>query len=73
MIHHFTLKEVKLNETDLSAQEKTENERARLQKKNEHQKRQKRFEEKKSKGKKEIVCVIQINSNAEKKRIKKKN
>ena len=36
------IEEVKDNETDLSAKEKTENERAWLQKKNEQQKWQKR-------------------------------
>ena len=41
-------KEERRNETDLSAEGKTEKERAWLQKENEHQERKKRFEEKKT-------------------------
>ena len=36
MMHGFYIEGGKKNETDLSAKEKTEDERARLQKKNEH-------------------------------------
>lgn len=42
MMHGFYIEGGKKNETDLSAKEKTEDERARLQKKNEHQEWQKR-------------------------------
>ena len=46
------------NETDISAKEKTENERTRFQKENGFQERQKRSEEKKSKRQKETHCLI---------------
>ncbi len=58
MMHGFYIKEVKNHETDVSAKEKTENERARLQKENEHKEWQKCSEEKKSKGQKKIKCLI---------------
>ena len=46
------------DEKNLSAEEKAENERARLQKENEHQERQERSQEKKSKRKKEAHRLI---------------
>ena len=51
-------KETDCYENDLSAKEKTENERTRFQKENGYEERQKRSEEKKSKRQKEINCLI---------------
>ena len=44
-------------ENDLSAEEETEKQRARLQKENEYKERKKRSEEKKSKRKKEVISI----------------
>ena len=51
-------KETDHYENDLSAKEKTKNERTRFQKENGDQERQKRSEEKKSKRQKKINCLI---------------
>ena len=64
------------NETDISAKEKTENERTWFQKENGNQERKKRFEEKESQRQKEIDCLISenqtVNQNAEKECFKEK-
>lgn len=51
------MKEKKNNEENVSTQEKTEKQSARIQRKNVYERRQKRFEEKKKQGKKEPFQV----------------